>query len=118
MADRFLVVEDDAEVSRYIATLLRELGHDVWTASTLGTAREIISTHSGSGDFRFIVDVMLQLDSGLEFVRDLLELHSKVRILIISGLVDELLMPEPSYAARVAFLPKPFSPPQLRSALQ
>ncbi len=67
---RVLLVEDNEDTLRYLATVLRRRGHDVVTADTIAAARQAL----GRADRPFellLSDIELPDGTGLELMRDL-----------------------------------------------
>ncbi len=67
---RILLVEDNEDTLRFLATMLHRRGHDVVTAGTLAEARAALASPGGSFDL-LLSDIELPDGTGLELIRDL-----------------------------------------------
>jgi DNA-binding NtrC family response regulator len=62
------------------------------------------------GPVALIIDVALRADNGIELATRLLQQRPHARVLLISGFIDEMVLPTgPVENKRVAFLAKPFN---------
>ena len=67
---RILLVEDNRDTLRYLATVLRGRGHDVVTAETIGAAREAV--RRAERPFNLLLsDIELPDGTGLQLMREL-----------------------------------------------
>jgi PAS domain S-box-containing protein len=67
---RILLVEDNADTLRFLATVLRKRGHEVVTADCIAAARALVDGADVPFDL-FLSDVELPDGTGLELMRDL-----------------------------------------------
>ncbi len=77
-----LLVEDNAQILRGNARMLRKRGYGVLTALTLREARERLAEQAVSA---IVLDIMLPDGSGLDFMRELRQ-RSNIPILLLTGL--------------------------------
>jgi DNA-binding NtrC family response regulator len=98
-----LVVDDEVQVTRSIARLLRRHGHEVRTA---GSAEEALGMLDGVE--LLLTDVRMAGASGLELAAQVKRLHPTLRCCVMSGDVGaEGMQPSaPNVDGRIA---KPFS---------
>jgi DNA-binding response OmpR family regulator len=113
MARWALVVEDDAEVSRYFVRCLGLMGWEVDTASTAESALQIFEP----GRYGLVIcDVNLGQADGIEVASHIRSQEPAVRVVITSGLPDNL-----GRARKAGFtrcLRKPFGLKELHSSLR
>jgi signal transduction histidine kinase len=108
-----LLVEDDAAVRGATARTLQSLGHRVIECAHPAEARAAWKSSAGEVDV-VVSDVILPGVTGPRLVAELLDAHP-VRVLFISGYLDDAL--KDPLLERAAFLPKPFSRPDLAAKL-
>src|SRR3954471_9100690 len=112
-----LLVEDDDSVRAFIVLALQSGGREVLTTSSASEARKILLAQPETQPLCLVVDVVLNHESGIVFAREVFKKRPDGRILLISGFTDDVVLTEPDDAARMAFLPKPFTREHLLSAL-
>lgn len=117
MAHQFLVVEDDVTIVSFIESVLEAEGYEVLTAHSVAEADAQLAARPDASDFCLVIDVVLENENGIEYAQDLLKRHPDFRVLFISGFTDDVVVVEPEYAKRTAFLPKPFGRDDLLAAL-
>jgi len=114
---RILLVDDEADVRRALATFLRGMGHDVRTAAN---GVEAIAALRDSADL-LITDINMPDMDGIEMVTTLREAASTMPIIAMSGggLFDKgmLLDAAEALGADLA-LEKPFDLEVLRAAVE
>jgi two-component system phosphate regulon response regulator OmpR len=107
---QILVVDDDLEIRKLLARYLKEQGLRVQLASRCAEVRERIAT---SQIDLIVLDVMLPDGSGLDLCRDLRSMRSKVPIILLTALkedVDRIIGLE---VGADDYLGKPFNPREL-----
>ncbi len=111
--ERILVVEDDPQVRGVAVRLLRSLGYRVAEAGSAEQAVEAL----GRGDSLDLVitDVRMPVIQGPDLVRALRARHPGLRVLFMTGLIDELPQAD---RADVEVLLKPFDRDSLGSAVR
>ncbi len=111
-----LVVEDDALVSRLIATILGIEGHEVFQAFT---AREALDVCRGGAIDLVIMDMVLPDSSGFEAWQSISSLHPESVVLFTSGTPIECFgsSSSPLMRENISWLAKPFHPDDLRAAV-
>jgi two-component system, cell cycle sensor histidine kinase and response regulator CckA len=95
------------------ARMLESLGHRVIECAHPAEARAVWKSSAGEVDV-VVSDVILPGVTGPRLVAELLDAHP-VRVLFISGYLDDAL--KDPLLERAAFLPKPFSRPDLAAKL-
>jgi two-component system, cell cycle sensor histidine kinase and response regulator CckA len=118
MARKLLVVEDDPAVRSFIVSSLEQNGGEILIAGSPVEARALLSDRADADDFCLVMDVVLEDESGIDYAQEVLKQHLGLRVLFISGYTDEVVVIEPEYAQRTAFLPKPFGRGDLLAALE
>lgn len=106
-----LVVDDDAPCRRLIATCLHESGYEVLSAEDAQQA--LIAVSAAPPDLA-LVDLKLRHASGLDLVERLLDLYPELPVVIISAHPAISAAVEAIKRGASDFLPKPFSPDELR----
>jgi PAS domain S-box-containing protein len=104
-----LVVEDEDAVRRIVKIALESAGYRVIEARNGPEALEAARTHSGEIQL-VVTDVVMPKMSGRELVERIVKDHPGVRILYISGYMDDAVMRHGIVESGVAFLQKPFTP--------
>jgi two-component system, cell cycle sensor histidine kinase and response regulator CckA len=117
MARRILIVEDDDNVRNFTVKVLKAAKQDVLTATSVDEARTILSSCAADEPICLVVDLVLNRQSGLAFAQDAMKRHPACRVLLISGFTDGVVISEAADEARMGFLPKPFTGPQLTDAI-
>lgn len=117
MAHRFLVVEDDVTILAFVESALQSEGLEVVSASSTAEARALLAARPDAAEFCLIIDVVLEHESGIDFAEELLRRHPGCQVLFISGFTDDVVVVEPDFARRTAFLAKPFGKDELLQAL-
>jgi DNA-binding response OmpR family regulator len=109
-----LIVDDDVQVLSFVKQLMETAGHEVLSASTFAQAREYIQAH----DLAILVaDVRLGDFNGIQLGILAKNSRPNIRIVIMSGWDDPVLRHEADQLG-AAYVQKPFSAEQLRSALK
>jgi DNA-binding response OmpR family regulator len=105
-----LVIEDEVAVRSLIVTILRLSGFDALHCGDSADAQDLMAVH-GNYIQLLITDVNLgPCEDGVELARGLQDRFAHLRILYISGLVDEGSVAKEVHAGRAYFLAKPFTP--------
>lgn len=105
-----VLVEDEETVLSFLEKSLRSSGYrNVHPCQDRAGALD----HLGripEGRVAMIVDVALRTDNGVELATQLLQQRPSARVLLISGFIDEMVLPAGGIdEKRVAFLAKPFN---------
>lgn len=115
---RILLAEDDP-VIRHLATAL--IGQEGYEVVSVADGREAFRTLQSDADFKAAVfDMTMPHLEGLDLVRFMRTEKRLMRIpvLVVTAEKDIKLMAVSFAAGATAFLPKPFTPAQLRNALR
>jgi two-component system OmpR family response regulator len=109
-AQRILVVDDDPEIRKLLARYIESQGFRVVLASSCRELRDRLATHQID---LIVLDVMLPDGSGLDLCRDLRAERSRVPIILLTALkedVDRIIGLE---IGADDYLGKPFNPREL-----
>lgn len=111
-----LVVDDDPAVLRTTGRLLEAEGCQVMAADNGEEALELIGRHSHELD-AVLTDLVMPGLGGVELCREGSRLAPELLYIFVSGYSAEDRTLPPDVATRGVFLPKPWSPEDLRGAL-
>ena len=103
-----LVVEDDDAVRRPIRRMLEINGYQVLEARGADEALQVVRQESGKIDL-VLTDMVMPRMSGPELADRLAILHPSIRILYMSGHVDDPTVMEATGKGSRSFIQKPFS---------
>jgi PAS domain S-box-containing protein len=121
-SERLLVIDDQVHVRRLTARVLRQLGYTVFEAASGEAALQALaSLHEhghGLAVDALITDVSMPQMSGPELVRQLRVYFPGLPAIFISGEVDADRVGVQLTEPRTAYLPKPFEPAELKTALR
>jgi CheY-like chemotaxis protein len=109
-AETVLVVEDEANVRRYVQTVLVKNGYTVMEAANGEDALKIVRDHTSRIDL-VLADVVMPGMGGIELARALASLCPRMRMLLMSGYSDRP-------ASEFPLLPKPFTQPALLNRIR
>jgi CheY-like chemotaxis protein len=106
-----LLAEDDGTIRRLTKIVLEKEGYFVLTASDGEEALTLSGKYPGIID-ALLTDVKMPRVDGLELTERILAERPKIKVMIMSGQVDDPLI------RGVSFLRKPFPPPVLRDRMR
>lgn len=106
-----LLVEDEARVRRVTKTALAHAGYTVLEAKDGSEALSVLESASGPIDI-LLSDVVMPNMSGGALIAHALKLRPDLRVLLVSGYTQDLLVKE-GVANGTAFLAKPYAPADL-----
>ena len=86
--NRLIVVDDDAGVADFVATVARNCGYDVRVALTLAKLKEIYATYEPTV---IALDLTMPDADGIEVMAWLAEAKCQARIVLCSGTAPDLL---------------------------
>lgn len=112
-----LVVDDEAAIVEFIAYSLDLWGYPTITATSAGEAlMKLKSAEKAPG--LAIVDIAIGAESGLELANTLITTLKKLRILFISGYVNDMVMIDTMpNGTKTGFLQKVFTLDQLQESI-
>ncbi|HLK66304.1 MAG TPA: PAS domain S-box protein [Bryobacteraceae bacterium] len=112
-----LVVEDQAEVRKYVAQALRARGYQVIAASRATDAIEICEQPQQRIDL-VLTDVVMPQMSGRALADQLRKRWPALRVLFTSGYTDDTIVRHRVLENDAEFLQKPFSPSELAAKVR
>ena len=104
-----LLVEDDASVCELVRAVLSSHGYSVLSARRPHEAEILCEKNRGRIDL-LLSDVVLPEMSGAELSKRLTPQNPRMKVLFMSGYIDDSLIRQGIREKDVAFLQKPFSP--------
>ncbi|MBL8766129.1 MAG: response regulator [Planctomycetes bacterium] len=112
-----LVVEDEEVVRRVVLRLLRGAGYHVLEADGAREAKRQVDLFSGSIDL-LLTDIVMPDMTGTELALELRAGHPNLRVIVMSGYVEDVAMHHDALAAGARFLNKPFSRDELLDVIR
>ena len=111
---RVLVVEDDPESYQALSNILKHVGYETLTATTLAAAADLLTS-----DPRFVVlDLMLPDGNGKELLRDIRDRRLPIKVAVLTAASDPDLLQEVRALAPDALFGKPLDVPRLLAWLR
>jgi DNA-binding NtrC family response regulator len=112
---KILIVDDEKNIRLSLAQALESLGYAVTTAAS---GEEAIAKVKEEGFKLILLDLKLPGIDGLEVLRQVVELHPDIQVMIISayGTVENAV--EAMKLGAIDFIQKPFTPKEIRSAVK
>jgi len=108
-SETVMLVEDDAAVCELVRAVLTSHGYKVLTARHPEEA-ETICVSDSNGIELLLTDVIMPGMSGAELFRRVIAQNPRMKVLFMSGYIDDSLIRQGIQEKEVAFLQKPFSP--------
>ncbi|MEZ5288949.1 MAG: response regulator [Vicinamibacterales bacterium] len=112
-----LVVEDDASVRRLARRALERYGYTILEAPNGPAAVELSESHAGPIDL-LVTDVVMPRMSGADLADRLVQQRPALKVLLVSGYIDDAVIRHGVVMGRHAFLHKPFMPPALAAKVR
>ena len=116
-SETLLIVEDDAHVRSVAVRTLSELGYSILEASGAREAQVRADAHLGPIDM-VVMDVVLPDGNGRDAAKVLCSRRPGLSVLFVSGYAEDLLVHKGVAARGLHFLPKPYTPRDLASAVR
>ena len=104
-----LLVEDEASVRMATSEVLRSLGYMVVVASNGQDAIRVATESSVQKIDLLISDVVMPLMGGRELATWMIGSYPAIKVLFVSGYVDDQFVDESISDLEIGFLPKPFT---------
>jgi PAS domain S-box-containing protein len=112
-----LIVEDEADVRTLVQTVLKRAGYTILSAGHPAEAVRLASDPSQRIDL-LVTDVVMPETNGAALFVKLRETRPTLRVLFMSGFADDAIEHHGVLAAGTPFLQKPFTGPDLASAVR
>jgi PAS domain S-box-containing protein len=116
--ETILVLEDDISVRHISVRVLRGLGYEVIEAANSSDARHLLAENGGRKVDLLLTDMVMPQISGRRFADALRLAHPNIKVLFISGYLEESLQPSDRCEPGMFFLPKPFDAQQLAAKVR
>lgn len=113
---RVLLVEDEDAVRSFAVRALKRQGYEVLEAASGVEALEVMSENEGRVDI-VVTDVVMPEMDGPTLFKELRRRNPGIKVIFVSGYPNEAFR-ETLGSEDVAFLPKPFSLPQLAAKVK
>jgi CheY-like chemotaxis protein len=98
--------------------MLRGLGYQVIEAANGDDAQRLLSENAGRKVDLLLTDLVMPQMSGRRFADSLRAAHPNIKVLFISGYLEESLQPSDRCEPEMFFLPKPFDADQLAAKVR
>jgi PAS domain S-box-containing protein len=108
--ERVLIVEDDATVCELVRSVLDAHGYSVLTAAQPDEAETLFAQPDGQDVDLMVSDVVMPGLSGTELASRLSRKNPRLKVLFMSGYIDDAIVRAGIEEKDVAFLQKPFTP--------
>jgi CheY-like chemotaxis protein len=106
--ERILLIEDEDDVKRFIASALRQYGYTPYEASNASEARSVFKSEKGKFDLIFS-DVILPDKNGCDLVEELLSGKKDIPVIMCSGYTEEKVHQSIISKRVFQFIQKPFN---------
>jgi PAS domain S-box-containing protein len=116
-SETVLVVEDEAAIRQLTNLVLQKAGYTVLLAESPVTAERIAGSHPGPIHL-MLTDVVMPGMRGPELAQRLIRLRPDLRVLYMSGYIDNAIAHHGFLDAGTEFLQKPFSPSRLMQKIR
>jgi len=114
---RVLLVEDEDIVRSFAVRALKRQGYEVFEAATGVEALEVMAKHDDKIDI-VVSDVVMPEMDGPTLLRELRKKNPDLKFIFVSGYPHEAFETSLDKDQQFAFLPKPFSLPQLAAKVK
>lgn len=112
-----LIVDDDEAMRELVWSILAPHGYTLLVADDVWDAMALAGNRAAPIDL-LLTDIVMPGLHGPELARHIVGMHPAVRVLYISGFPQAAVLGAAAMHPRVSFLPKPFGPEILLSAVR
>src|SRR6266496_1259880 len=113
-AMRLLIIDDEENIRRTTTVVLEAMGHEAAGADSGAAAlKQLESEHF---DIAFL-DLKLRGESGLDLLPELLKLNPQLEVVVFTAYASIETAVEAMRRGAVDYIPKPFTPEQIRLVL-
>ncbi len=110
--ETILLVEDEETVRRATSTILRRYGYRVLDAGSGEEALAIVQSDPGTVEL-LVTDVVMPRMSGLDLAARIRQERPQMKVLLMSGYMDDAYARDGLLGPGIGFLPKPIAPSTL-----
>ncbi len=111
---RVLIIDDEASIRKTTTVALEGMGNE--TASAENSAQALKQIETAHFDVAFL-DLKLNTESGLELLPKLLKINPNLDVVVFTAFASIANAVEAMTAGAVDYIPKPFTPDQIRQVL-
>ncbi len=111
---RVLIVDDEKNIRRILATALESMGHEA--ATSLNSATALAELRASSFDVVFL-DLKLSQESGLNVLEEILRIAPQTAVVMMTAYASIETAVEAMRRGAFDYLPKPCTPDQVRQVL-
>jgi len=111
---RILIIDDEENIRRATAVVLEAIGHETVCVDSAEDALKQLE--SGSFDIAFL-DLKLGGESGLDLLPELLKLNPQLDVIVFTAFASIETAVEAMRRGAADYIPKPFTPEQIRQSL-
>ncbi|MBI2924296.1 MAG: sigma-54-dependent Fis family transcriptional regulator [Verrucomicrobia bacterium] len=112
---RILIIEDDPSIRRTTAVALESMGHEAVEAETGAAALQLVDKRHCEVAF---LDLKLGAESGLDLLPELIKSAPHLDVVVFTAFATIDSAVEAMRLGAVDYVPKPFTPEQIRQALE
>jgi CheY-like chemotaxis protein len=116
--ETILVLEDDVSVRHISVRMLRKLGYQVIEAASGDDAQRLLRENGDRKVDLLLTDLIMPQVSGRRFADSTRTAYPNIKVLFISGYLEESLQPGDRCEPGMFFLPKPFDIEQLSAKVR
>ena len=115
MLENILVIDDEVAVNNNVRKILAKNGYEVDQATTKDEALERINARP----YRLVLlDLRIPGVQGLEMLKAVVDKNPDTRVIIITGYASIETAVEAARMGAVDYLPRPFTPDEIRNATE
>jgi NtrC-family two-component system response regulator AlgB len=111
---RILIIDDEENIRRATTVVLEASGHE--TVSAENAAAALKQVENSSFDIAFL-DLKLNEDNGLDLLPELLKINPQLDVIVFTAYASIETAVEAMRRGAADYIPKPFTPEQVRQAL-
>jgi CheY-like chemotaxis protein len=116
--ETILLLEDDVSVRHISVRVLRSLGYQVIEAASVDDAQRLINESLSQKIDLLLTDMVMPQMSGRRFADWLRLANPNIKVVFVSGYLEESLHPGDRRDPEMFFLPKPFDQEQLAAKVR
>lgn len=107
--ETILLVEDDEAIRAVTTAILRSLGYQVFPVTSGSEALEFCASDNAASVDLLLTDIVMPSMGGRELAERLLAVRPDLKVLFMSGYVDDPVILQAVQEAAIPFLEKPFT---------